>query len=305
MADPTNRLSFEEFREYLTQVVERMHAAFVAPEATWPGVLFLEVPEQGLVVGEMRSLAGFDELDKQHLATTVLPARIRQSRADRFGWVMPAWRNSVSPPVECLALVVGDPYRREVVLADVLRENGRSRLAPWSPPMNRADGLFVEPLCRALLAKPRHRRPRSGRRSAQPQPERKQVRGGPDRGEPRGSPLQPSCPDCGAKIAEPHGGGCDVERCSVCFGQRLMCECPDHDPLAEAWRGEWPGAAECRALGWWAVRLPEKGWRPCPPGTPGAREDINRLTFFRKTGYDCLYDELEQANRWRTPLGFG
>jgi hypothetical protein len=302
MADSTNRLSFEEFREHLTQVVERMNAGF-GPEATWPGVLFLDVPEQGLVVGEMLSLAGFDELDKQHLATTVLPARIRQSRADRFGWVMPAWRNSVSPPAECLALVVGEPRRREVVLADVLRENGRSRLAPWSPPMNRVDGLFVEPLCRALLAKPRHQRQRSGRRSAQP--ERKQVRGGRDRSEPRGFPLQPSCPDCGAEIGTPHAEGCDVERCSVCSGQRLRCDCPGHEPLAEAWRGEWPGAAECRALGWWAVRLPEKGWRPCPPGTPGAREDINRLTFYRQTGYDCLYDELEQAsNRWRSPPGF-
>lgn len=77
----------------------------------------------------------------------------------------------------------------------------------------------------------------------------------------------------------------------------LMCECVGHDPFAEAWSGEWPGAAECRALGWWAVCVPEKGWRPCPPGTPGAREDINRLTFYRQTGYDCLYDELDGGRR--------
>jgi hypothetical protein len=33
------------------------------PEATWPGVLFLEVPEQGLVVSQMRSLAGLTEFE--------------------------------------------------------------------------------------------------------------------------------------------------------------------------------------------------------------------------------------------------
>jgi len=51
--------------------------------------------------------------------------------------------------------------------------------------------------------------------------------------------------------------------------------------------------ATCRELGWWAVRDPNAGWRHCPPGTAGAIEDINRLTFYRQTGYDCLYDELD------------
>ena len=45
-----------------------------------------------------------------------------------------------------------------------------------------------------------------------------------------------------------------------------MCECVGHDPLAEVWSGEWPGAAECRALGWWAVRDPDAGWRFLPEG---------------------------------------
>ncbi len=45
-----------------------MNGGLEDPEATWPGVLFLEVPEKGLVVGEMPSLAGLSEFDKNDLA---------------------------------------------------------------------------------------------------------------------------------------------------------------------------------------------------------------------------------------------
>jgi hypothetical protein len=62
-----------------------------------------------------------------------------------------------------------------------------------------------------------------------------------------------TCHDCGAAPGQPHAEGCDVERCSVCGGQRLMCEgdktCAAHDRAFARWTGLWPGSPEAAQLG--------------------------------------------------------
>jgi len=57
-----------------------------------------------------------------------------------------------------------------------------------------------------------------------------------------------NCHDCGAKPGEMHGDGCDTERCSVCGGQRIGCDCEGHDKAFARWTGIWPGKAEAEYL---------------------------------------------------------
>ena len=55
--------------------------------------------------------------------------------------------------------------------------------------------------------------------------------------------LKPTCHDCGCAPSMQHREGCDVERCSVCGGQRLSCSCAGHDPQLVKWNGEMPPGA--------------------------------------------------------------
>ena len=58
-----------------------------------------------------------------------------------------------------------------------------------------------------------------------------------------------NCHDCTAKPGHQHKDGCDVERCSVCGGQRLSCDCKGHNKDFSKWKGIWPGKAEADYLG--------------------------------------------------------
>ncbi len=110
--------------------------------------------------------------------------------------------------------------------------------------------------------------------------------------------LKPhDCNDCGAVPGELHMYGCDVERCALCGGQEIGCDCiyetnglntsileethPDvynngptpemcavHDAaIAKVggrlpWTGVWPGVVECIEFGWFSKFVNGIGWHP-------------------------------------------
>lgn len=104
-------------------------------------------------------------------------------------------------------------------------------------------------------------------------------------------PPAEDCPDCGVAPGQLHEDGCDVARCKNTGMQRLsQAGCTDEKrcrgilgqgalfpQCRTRWSGEWPGLAECRALGWYAYLKPGVGWQPCGPDHEGAVEDLNRL----------------------------
>jgi len=72
-------------------------------------------------------------------------------------------------------------------------------------------------------------------------------------------PELSECHDCGVGPGQPHLNNCDVERCSVCGGQYLMCGCKKHDKAFARWTGFWPGSLEAFALGMNLNELGESG----------------------------------------------
>jgi len=99
------------------------------------------------------------------------------------------------------------------------------------------------------------------------------------------------CHDCAVEPGQPHLDGCDVARCLATGFQRIQCGGEEHEYKGqwygehegecghEIWTGIWPGVDDCQRLGLWCLdRCSEgKGFVPCEAGTPGAREDLNRL----------------------------
>lgn len=126
------------------------------------------------------------------------------------------------------------------------------------------------------------------------------------------------CNDCGAKPGEFHQPGCDVERCPMCGGQSISCDCIytfcgyDMDTLEEdhpdiyrngpteamlkkwddefylasrlPWTGLWPGVEECREYGFWCKWVEGQGWVPCGASDPEATENLTRLVL------SCTWD---------------
>ncbi len=112
----------------------------------------------------------------------------------------------------------------------------------------------------------------------------------------------PRCHDCNAKVGQLHASGCDVERCPICGGQALSCDCFNEmlendveiqalvqakfdDLLAKnggrlPWTGTWPGEAECVEFGWYSKPDPfSRGWRRCDANDSEASPDLNRLAI--------------------------
>ena len=122
-----------------------------------------------------------------------------------------------------------------------------------------------------------------------------------------------NCPDCGAKPGENHQSGCDVERCVLCGGQQISCNCVyevngiDQEFLEERhpgihgsgptermycrlddrideyggrlpWTGEWPGTDEAREFGWYCKWVDGGGWVPCSEDDPNAQPNLNKLS---------------------------
>jgi hypothetical protein len=135
------------------------------------------------------------------------------------------------------------------------------------------------------------------------------------------------CGGCGARPGERHQL-CDVERCALCGGQVIACDCiyeangmdvenletehpdiyhggPSEEmyPALDAkvtavggplpWTGTWPGDAECVEYGWYSRWVEGRGWVRCEATDEGAGPDLNRLAV--STTWDTETRRYERA----------
>jgi hypothetical protein len=144
--------TFESFRRDIEDRVLRFNARFIDPEATWPGVLFLDTP-RGLEA-EAFDLVGITADEKAELASRTLPELILTRGAWRVCWLMPAWRVVADGRQECLVMVFGECNRLQVVLTAVSRSVDRPPgLGHWEQSavgLGVARGLFVDSLIEAV-----------------------------------------------------------------------------------------------------------------------------------------------------------
>jgi hypothetical protein len=105
------------------------------------------------------------------------------------------------------------------------------------------------------------------------------------------------CPDCGVEVGVYHHPECDVPRCVVCGGQRLMCMMLDQHPaeVPVRWTGTWPGVLECREFGLY-VKQGVLPWTKTTADDPDRTEDLNTLAEMGAKG------ELKwTGERWVKP----
>lgn len=91
-----------------------------------------------------------------------------------------------------------------------------------------------------------------------------------------------NCPDCNTEPGHYHVLGCDVERCPICGGQFISCDCTELEQSPEEaikWTGKWPGVAECQEFGWYCKWVPSDGWVECSADDLDASPDLNRLSM--------------------------
>lgn len=100
-----------------------------------------------------------------------------------------------------------------------ITRDGVEMLAEWPETILESQAITAYPIGGAMVAR---------------------VRYG-DEAEDWGAEVRP-CRDCGVVKGQFHVPGCDVERCPICGGQILSCDCPfDEDDEGRVTDGPRPG----------------------------------------------------------------